>query len=184
MLLVLELLLLLHGVGGIRCSTVPENSTDMLSLLTLRKAINDPAGALRNWDTRAPHCQWNGVRCTMKHHGRVTALNLAGQGLSGTIPASLGNLTFVRILDLSNNNFSGQMPDLSNLQKIQVLNLSYNSLGGIIPDTLTNCSNLKELHLYHNSLRGEIPRQIGLLINLVFLALNNNNLTGAIPQSI
>lgn len=175
MLAVLELLLLLlYGVAGIRCSTVPENSTDMLSLIHFRKAINDPAGALHNWDTR----------CSTKHPGRVTALNLAGQGLSGTIPASLGNLTFVRILDLSNNNFSGQMPDLSNLQKIQVLNLSYNSLGGIIPDTLTNCSNLKELHLYHNSLRGEIPRQIGLLINLVFLALNNNNLTGAIPQSI
>ncbi|EEC77074.1 hypothetical protein OsI_15472 [Oryza sativa Indica Group] len=180
----LELLLLLHGVGGIRCSTVPENSTDMLSLLTLRKAINDPAGALRNWDTRAPHCQWNGVRCTMKHHGRVTALNLAGQGLSGTIHASLGNLTFVRTLDLSSNNFSGQMPDLSNLQKMQVLNLSYNSLDGIITDTLTNCSNLKELHLYHNSLRGTIPWEISNLRQLVYLKLASNKLTGNVPNAL
>ncbi len=184
MLMLLALLLLSYGVGSIRCATATDNSTDMSSLLEFKKAINDPTGALNSWSTVVPHCQWMGVNCSRRHAGRVTALNLAAQGLSGSIPASVGNLTFLRTLDLSSNNFFGQMPHLNNLQKMQILNLSYNSLDGIIPDTLTNCSSLKELHLYHNTLRSEIPRNIGLLTNLVLLALNSNNLTGSIPQSV
>uniref|UniRef100_J3LES2 Receptor kinase-like protein Xa21 n=1 Tax=Oryza brachyantha TaxID=4533 RepID=J3LES2_ORYBR len=183
--LLLLLLLLYYAVCGIHgASGFPDDSTDMLSLIAFRKAINDPTGALNSWNARAPHCQWKGVTCTTKHPGRVTELDLAGQGLSGAIPASVGNLTFVRTLDLSSNNFYGQMPDLSNLQKMQVLNLSYNSLHGVIPDTLSNCSNLKELHLYHNSLTSNIPPQIGLLANLVYMAISNNNLSGTITPTL
>ena len=182
-LMLVALLLLSCGVGSIRCATVTDNSTDLLSLFDFKQAINDPTGALNGWSTGVPHCQWMGVNCSQRHAGRVTALNLTDKGLSGTIPASVANLTFVRRLDLSNNNFSGQIPDLSNLQKMQVLNLSYNSLDGIIPDTLTNCSNLKELHLYNNSLT-RIPPQIGLLTNLVYMAISNNNLSGIIPPTL
>uniref|UniRef100_A0A0D9YUY2 Receptor kinase-like protein Xa21 n=2 Tax=Oryza glumipatula TaxID=40148 RepID=A0A0D9YUY2_9ORYZ len=120
MLVLKVLLLLLYGVGNIGCSTVPDNTTDMLSLL----------------------------------------------------------------VDLSSNNFSGQIPHLANLQKMQVLNLSFNTLDGIIPDTLTNCSNLRKLDLYTNLLKGMIPSAIGLLRNLVYIDLSRNNLTGIIPASL
>lgn len=179
------MLLLLYGVGNIGCSTVPDNTTDMLSLLGFKEAItNDPLGVLRNWNKNIHFCSWKGVWCSPKHPGRVTALNLAGQGLSGTIAASVGNLTSVRSVDLSSNNFSGQIPHLANLQKMQVLNLSFNTLDGIIPDTLTNCSNLRKLDLYTNLLKGMIPSAIGLLRNLVYIDLSRNNLTGIIPASL
>ncbi|CAN6232460.1 unnamed protein product [Urochloa humidicola] len=184
MLMILALLLMSHGVGNIRCSVVPDNSTDMLALLDFRATTKDPTGSLSSWNTSIDHCKWRGVVCNPKNHGRVTALHLANQGLSGPIAASVGNLTLLHTLDLSTNQFSGQIPHLNNLQKMQILNLSYNSLDGIIPDTLTNCSNLKELHLYHNLLKGAIPQGIGLLKNLVFFALNNNNLTGTIPPTL
>lgn len=129
-------------------------STDMLSLLGFKEAItNDPLGVLSSWNKSIHFCSWKGVWCSPKHPGRVTALNLAGQGLSGTIAVSVGNLTSVRSVDLSSNNFSGQIPHLANLQKMQVLNLSFNTLDGIIQDTLTNCSNLRKLDLYTNLLK-------------------------------
>ncbi|XP_015623991.1 receptor kinase-like protein Xa21 isoform X2 [Oryza sativa Japonica Group] len=183
--MLIPLLLLFYGVGNISGSTLPDNSTDMLSLLGFKEAItNDPSGVLSNWNTSIHLCSWNGVWCSPKHPGRVTALNLAGQGLSGTISSSVGNLTFVRTLDLSNNNFSGQMPHLANLQKMQVLNLSFNTLDGIIPNTLTNCSNMRKLDLYTNLLEGAIPPPIGRLRNLVYIDLSRNNLTGIIPASL
>ncbi|CAD6243522.1 unnamed protein product [Miscanthus lutarioriparius] len=187
MLMLLAILLVTsHGVGNISCSTVPENSTDSLALLDFKAAItNDPSGSLMSsWNTSIHCCKWRGVTCNSKNHGRVTALNLTGQGLSGSISPSVGNLTFLHTLDLSTNHFSGQIPHLNNLQKMQILNLSYNSLDGVIPNTLTNCSNLKQLHLNHNLLNGAIPREIGLLEKLVFFALNNNNLTGTIPPTL
>uniref|UniRef100_A0A0E0K2E7 non-specific serine/threonine protein kinase n=1 Tax=Oryza punctata TaxID=4537 RepID=A0A0E0K2E7_ORYPU len=176
------LLLLFCGVGDVGCSTVPENTTDMVSLLSFKEGItNDPSGVLSNWNTSIHFCSWKGVWCSPKHPGRVTALNLAGQGLSGTIAASVGNLTSVRTVDLSSNNFSGQIPHLANLQKMQVLNLSFNTLDGIIPDTLRNCSNMRKLDLYTNLLR---ESDSSADRNLVYIDLSRNNLTGIIPASL
>ncbi|TVU29238.1 hypothetical protein EJB05_20796, partial [Eragrostis curvula] len=141
----LALLLMCYGVGNINCFTAPEDSIDMLSLLDFKQAItNDPSGALSSWNTSIHHCKWRGVRCTPKNRGRVTAFNLAGEGLSGPITASVANLTFLHTLNLSGNHFSGQIPPLDNLQKLQVFDLSSNSLDGNIPDSIVNCSKLRE----------------------------------------
>jgi secreted trypsin-like serine protease/subtilisin-like proprotein convertase family protein len=58
------------------------------------------------WDNRAgwldgtKACQWHGVTCA---GGHVTALQLAGNGLAGPLPAAVGGLTSLRTLDLSGN---------------------------------------------------------------------------------
>ncbi|KAL6634734.1 hypothetical protein ACP70R_027405 [Stipagrostis hirtigluma subsp. patula] len=185
MLILLALLLLSYGVGNVHCSTVPENSADMLSLLDFKKAVtNDPRQVFSNWNTSTPFCQWMGVNCSQTHTDRVVVLDLAGQSLTGTLAASLGNLTFLRTLNLSTNYFSGQLPDLSHLRKLEVLDLSSNSLQGVIPETLTYCSSLRELVLNHNSLQGEIPLKVGLLSKLTRLSLRSNNLTGVIPPTL
>jgi len=185
MLLLLALLLISDGVGTAHCSTVPGNSTDMLSLLDFKRDItNDPRQALSSWNASTPHCKWEGVNCSLTHPGRVTVLNLTEQGLSGSISPSLGNLTFLETLDLSTNSFTDELPPLNRLHRLQKLWLSENSLQGIIPATLTNCSNLNSLYLSGNSLIGEIPLNIGLLSNLSELQLAKNNLTGMIPPSL
>jgi len=139
---------------------------------------------LNSWNSSMPHCQWDGVNCSRKHPGRVTVLTLPGLGLAGPISPYIGNLTFLEILDLSSNRFSGELPPLHRFHKLKNLTLGSNSLHGIIPDTLTNCSNLNYLELSGNSLTGQIPLNIGLLSNLSYLGLSANNLTGTIPPSL
>ena len=46
------------------------------------------------------HCNWNGVKCV---NNKVTELNLANNGLSGRLSPSIGGLTFLEVLDLSDN---------------------------------------------------------------------------------
>ncbi|XP_044415389.1 putative receptor-like protein kinase At3g47110 [Triticum aestivum] len=187
-LTLLSLLLVSCGVGTIRCSsttTVHDNSTDITSLLDFKWAItSDRRQALRSWHVGIPHCSWEGVICSLRHPGRVTELNLTGLGLSGLISHSIGNLTFLRILNLSINDFTGELPPLSRLQRLKYLHLRNNSLRGIIPDTLTNCSSLQTISLRYNLLIGAIPRDIGRLSNLVLLDVISNNLTGTIPPSL
>jgi len=183
MLALLPWLLLSYGVSSARCSTIPDNTTDMLSLLEFKRAIGNP-GVLNSWNSSMPHCQWDGVNCSRKHPGRVTVLTLPGLGLAGPISPYIGNLTFLETLDLSRNRFSGELPPLHRFHKLQNLTLGRNSLHGIIPDTLTNCSNLKWLDLSGNFLIGEIPLDIGLLPNLFFLQLSANNLFGIVPPSL
>ena len=51
---------------------------------------------------------WEGV--TTNGSGSVTALDLPGNNLSGTLPAALGTLTNLTTLDLSGNRLSGTIP--------------------------------------------------------------------------
>jgi len=56
-LILLALLLLFHGSSKISCSTVPDNATDVLSLLAFKAAT----GVLNSWNSSTSHCMWKGV---------------------------------------------------------------------------------------------------------------------------
>ncbi|KAM0904178.1 hypothetical protein ACQ4PT_018189 [Festuca glaucescens] len=155
--------ILLQSYGSI----LADKSTDMLSLQDFSKAItHDPNGTLNSWNSSTDHCLWEGIICSHRHLGRVVALNLTAQGVAGNISPSLGNLTFLKTVDLSANSFSGQLPSLNRLHKLQSLVLSENMLDGIIPNSLTNCSNFRVIDLSRNSLVGEIPQRLDALSHL------------------
>ena len=86
-------------------------------------------------DTSIPLGQWHGV--TTDQDGNVIGLDLSGNGLDGTIPADLGDLSNLTTLDLENNRLRGEIPvELSNLTGLAYLNLSGNALTGCVPRAL------------------------------------------------
>ncbi|CAL5376129.1 unnamed protein product [Camellia sinensis] len=92
-------------------------------------------------------------------------------------------LTIFVAIDLSKNNFEGEIPELiGRLNSIRELNLSHNSLTGHIPASLANVTMLEGLDLSSNKLTGEIPQQLRNLISLEVLNLSQNQLIGPIPQ--
>lgn len=181
-IILLAFILLCHGIGNVDCRG---NRADQLSLLDFKKGItNDPYGALATWNTSTHFCRWQGVKCTSTGPWRVMALNLSSQSLTGQIRSSLGNLSFLNILDLGDNNLLGSLPRLGNLKQLQALYLYKNNLTGIIPDELTNCSSLTYIDLSGNALTGALPPNLGSLSNLAYLYLSANKLTGTIPQAL
>ena len=78
-----------------------------------------------NWlSENQPLSQWRGV--TANDEGRVTALDLSGNGLSGSVPPSLGySVSELETLDLSDNPMlSGMLPlSLMNLSELEALNI-------------------------------------------------------------
>ncbi|KAI4357651.1 hypothetical protein L6164_001585 [Bauhinia variegata] len=160
------------------------NQTDHLALLKFKATISkDPYGTLGSWNSSSHFCTWNGIICSHRHE-RVRVLNLQGYGLHGLISPHLGNLSFLRILNL-NNSFNGEIPrELGRLLRLQELMLANNTLAGNIPINLTNCSQLKGLYLERNDLTGKIPKEIDSLSKLERLFLSRNMLTSQIPNSI
>lgn len=115
----------------------------------------------------------------------LVSLELGLDGLTGSIPPELGNLSALRDLRLGYNNLSGTIPvELGNLSNLQVLYLTENQLTGTIPAVIGNLSALQELRLSNNQLTGNIPPQLGNLINLQMLFLDDNQLTGSIPSAL
>jgi LRR receptor-like serine/threonine-protein kinase EFR len=182
-ILLLSLFLSL-SVSKFSLAAILSNKTDKLALIEFKSHIDDPLSVLASWNESFHFCQWVGVTCGHKHE-RVIGLDLKDLKLVGTISPHLGNLSFLRSLDLSSNSFSGGIPsEVGQLIRLQNLNLSHNSLEGEIPVNLSNCSNLLNLDLQYNNLVQQIPSELGSLSKLEILSLANNHLTGRFPPPL
>ncbi|XVF18864.1 hypothetical protein REPUB_Repub11eG0059900 [Reevesia pubescens] len=92
-------------------------------------------------------------------------------------------LTIFTSIDVSNNNFEGEIPRIiGELSSLRGLNLSHNNLVGQIPPSLGNLTNLEWLDLSSNKLGGQIPRELVDLTFLSFFSVSYNQLVGPIPQ--
>ncbi|CAL4951584.1 unnamed protein product [Urochloa decumbens] len=138
---------------------------------------------LASWNDSTDFCGWEGVACS-RH--RVVALNLPSYGLTGTLSPDIGNLTFLRTLNLSSKWFRREVPaSIGRLARLHTLDLSYNTFSGTIPTNLSFCVSLQFLILASNRLNGSIPVELGnKLTNLQEISLTNNSLTGTIPASL
>ncbi|OAY83817.1 Receptor-like protein 12 [Ananas comosus] len=88
----------------------------------------------------------------------------------------------LKIMDLSENNLSGQIPEeIVALAILRSLNLSGNHLTGMIPERLGDMRSLESLDLSLNELQGAIPQSLSALTFLNSLNLSYNNLSGRIP---
>ncbi|XP_058089373.1 probable LRR receptor-like serine/threonine-protein kinase At3g47570 [Magnolia sinica] len=163
-----------------------KNETDRLALLAFKYGISeDPLGILSSWNDSLHFCEWKGITCSRRHHQRVTSLNLRDHSLVGHLSPHIGNLSFLRRIDLSNNKFQGQIPqEIDRLFRLQYLNLSVNSLQGEIPSNLSHCSELITINIMQNQLVGELPTELGSLSRLIVLNVYSNNLSGSIPPSL
>ncbi|XP_037429385.1 receptor-like protein EIX2 [Triticum dicoccoides] len=132
---------------------------------------------------------------------------LFSNSITGTIPTSICRLQKLRVLDLSNNMLSKELPDCGQKElkpqnqssnnstgvnslsffslKITTLLLSNNSFSGGFPLFLQQCQNLSFLDLSQNKFTGKLPRWISKSMpGLVILRLRSNNFFGQIPNEI
>ena len=187
---------------------IPVSPVDRAALAALYNATGGADWANNaNWLSDASGNEWYGV--TTNLNGRVTELDLGSNQLSGEIPAQLGSLADLEILNLRDNMLSGGLPaalgnlgelteltlldnqltgeippELANLANLEHFIAGGNRLSGHLPEELGNLSNLRQLHLPTNRLTGEIPAELGNLSNLKYLNLNNNQFTGTIPAEL
>uniref|UniRef100_A0A3Q7EAN8 Leucine-rich repeat-containing N-terminal plant-type domain-containing protein n=1 Tax=Solanum lycopersicum TaxID=4081 RepID=A0A3Q7EAN8_SOLLC len=145
-----------------------------------------------SWNKTTNCCSWDGVYCEKKT-GKVIELNLTCSNLRGKFDSntSLFQLSNLKRLDLSYNNFSGSIispkfgcipSSIGDLIALRTLNLSHNGLEGVIPTSLQYLSVLESLDLSFNNISGEIPQQLASLTFLEVLSLSHNHLVGCIPR--
>ncbi|KAL4600001.1 hypothetical protein ACB092_11G166100 [Castanea dentata] len=179
------LLFLSLSISKFSLATTLSNETDKLALLEFKSHIDSPLNVLSSWNDSFHVCHWVGVTCGNKHQ-RVIGLDLKNNKLVGTISPHIGNLSFLRSLNLASNSFHGGIPsEIGYLTRLGYLNLSHNPiLGGEIPANLSHCSILQYLDLKYNDLVQGIPSELGFLSKLQILILHHNQLSGRFPPSL
>ncbi|KNA25363.1 hypothetical protein SOVF_007300 [Spinacia oleracea] len=122
-------------------------------------------------------CSWSRVKCNPTT-GHVSELRLHANYIerddyagndnlfearkmeSSLVPSCLANLSGLDILDVGENNLSGEIPTFItgiNIPGLRILRLRNNKLKGFIPGQLCSLSRLQVLDLGHNYLTGSIP---------------------------
>ncbi|XP_022876821.1 probable LRR receptor-like serine/threonine-protein kinase At3g47570 [Olea europaea var. sylvestris] len=160
--------------------------TVQYALLAFKSQItSDPNDILaKNWSQGSPICNWVGITCGSRHQ-RVRELNLADMGVGGTNANEIGELSFLRSLIISNNNFLGSIPDeIGNLSQLREIEMQDNELNGPIPTSFGFLENLQKINLSHNRLYGEVPNRIFNLSFFMAIDLKNNSLSGSLPTNI
>ncbi|XP_027351319.1 probable LRR receptor-like serine/threonine-protein kinase At3g47570 [Abrus precatorius] len=166
-------------------ATMQGNETDLHTLLDFKsRIVHDPYDIMSLWNDSTHHCNWVGITCN-NSNGRVMYLILENKALAGTVPPSIGNLTFLTRLNLRNSSFHGEFPqEVGHLQFLRHLNIGYNSFGGSLPSNLSHCKELSILSAGHNNFTGTIPPWMGNSSSLSLVNLAVNNLHGSIPNSL
>ncbi|XP_071688717.1 receptor-like protein 6 [Rutidosis leptorrhynchoides] len=127
------------------------------------------------------------------------------------LPTLSSDFPKLQMLDLSNNGFSGQLPDnyfkiwkamksstvgfrtyITNkrekhpkiINKFALIDFSCNNFEGEIPQSLTDLQGLGSLNLSNNYLTGYMLPSFGNLKNLESLDLSHNKLSGKIPPEL
>ena len=112
-----------------------------------------------NWLSDQPLEEWHGVRGVT--NGRVDNLSLGNNNLTGHIPAAIGLLDTLFILDLRSN-----------------------SLAGPIPRSIGRLTRLRDLILSSNEgINGPLPPEMGNMAGLSYLTVANTSLTGPLPET-
>ncbi|KAG6640234.1 hypothetical protein CIPAW_10G158600 [Carya illinoinensis] len=109
--------------------------------------------------------------------------SLSSNEFKGSIHASICNATYLRVLDLSNNSFSGMIPEclVGMSSTLGVLNLGRNNLHGMVPDTFPDNCGLQTLDLNGNQLVGQVPESLEHCTRLEVFNIGNNHIEDIFP---
>ncbi|XP_056162962.1 receptor-like protein 6 [Syzygium oleosum] len=204
-------------------SEVPNNLANLSSLRRLNMDVCNLYGVFPSAILHLPKLRYLGVGFNKDLKGQLPDFNsssllehlrLPVTSFSGELPASIGNLRSLRILNLNSNtcNLTGSLPmSIGNLPSLSYLDIAGCKFSTSIPASFANLSNLEYLAVTMNpftpqsisslswvfknkklatlglgmiNLYGKIPPSIGNLSRLVDLSLVGNQLSGTIPSQL
>ena len=192
-----------NGVAVPNPRANPDLVRDCATMLAANEAIS-PGRPTPYRDPSQPIAEWNGV-VVAGEPPRATELTISGEDYyPGTIPTELGHLDALKKLDIRSLGLSGEIPaalgNLSELESLTIVGPAYKSpyhqaqsaslspdgdwsVGGEIPPELGKLDNLKNLTIAGTLVEGRIPSELGYLTSIEYMDLSYNYLSGPIPQT-
>ncbi|ERM94422.1 probably inactive leucine-rich repeat receptor-like protein kinase At2g25790 isoform X1 [Amborella trichopoda] len=153
------------------------------NLLTGVQFLPNISYDLNNLDISNNQISRNFPRNFSSHFPNLQSLKMSQNSLDGDLMFYINGFKGLRVLDLSRNNISGNLPSIFPYN-LTILDLSNNKITGELPPNLTRGHDLMFLSLSKNSLNGPLQSKHFKLPNLVSLHLDNNAFNGTIPRNL
>ncbi|XP_037415273.1 receptor-like protein 12 [Triticum dicoccoides] len=174
------------SLSGADESLGPWSMANSTSLCRSTHITCDPAGHIIELDLAYTILNGTLDKLDFSAFPHLRSLTLIQNGLFGTIPAGIGNLTSLFTLTIMENPYlRGRIPcSIGQLKQLSYLQLEALGLDSTLPEEIGNLTSLMVLSINLVTLAGSIPPTIGMLMKLQMLSLTGNNLTGSIPMEI
>ncbi|KAJ0076307.1 hypothetical protein Patl1_35223 [Pistacia atlantica] len=167
-------------------------------LLSLDLSYNKLVGTFPSWllvnntNLRGMYLVNNSFSGTLKlpntKHDSIDVLDVSHNNFSGQLPKNISKIfsNSLGLLHMSDNCFEGKLPlSMCEMKELMWMDLSNNHFSGELPsDFLIGCFSLAFLNLSNNNFHGQIFPQYMNLPSLSFIYLNNNNFSGNIGKGI
>lgn len=108
-------------------------------------------------------------------------------GLSGSLPSEINQLSSLLRLHVYFNNLTGTLPrEIASLKSLELLDIESNKLSGplFISELFNITGTLQRFRASGNQFVGSIPTNISRFTKLREFWISDNNLSGSIPDSI
>ncbi|KAH0929823.1 hypothetical protein HID58_015550, partial [Brassica napus] len=132
-------------------------------------------------------CSLKKIPSFFLYQKNLRLLDLSSNKLSGNVPTwLLENNTQLEVLLLQNNSFTiFQIPTTTIVHhNLQLLDFSKNDIGGLFPDNIGRLlPHLVHMNGSNNGFQGNFPSSMGEMKNISFLDLSYNNFSGKLPRS-
>ncbi|KAL3530204.1 hypothetical protein ACH5RR_009526 [Cinchona calisaya] len=158
---------------------------------------------LRNLDFIGNHLEGSLPR-SLANCEYLEVLDIGNNNINDTFPVWLENLKELQVLILKSNRFFGPIGDIlktgNHFGKLKVIDISNNEFSGSLPTRLLNSlrivlkgleielpailTTLTSIDVSNNSFSGEIPQVIGNLVVPKLLNLSHNRFFGHIPPTL
>ncbi|PON44642.1 Serine/threonine protein kinase [Parasponia andersonii] len=155
-------------------------------LVSLKQSFQTSNSSFDSWNisNSSSLCFWPGIQCDDTRK-TVVSLNISNSNISGTLSPVITLLPTLVTLSVSENNFSGSFPfsKIRNLPRLRFLNISNNQFGGELDWDFSRLKELVALDAYNNFFNGSLPFGVTQLPNLHYLNLAGNYFSGSISPS-
>ncbi|KAJ0700008.1 putative leucine-rich repeat domain superfamily [Helianthus annuus] len=142
--------------GSVVCGQTQHNKWSKLQILDI--SSNHLNGEIpSNWFRQWVSITYKGVEVELVRILKIfTSIDISNNQFSGEIPRAIGQLKVLHVLNVSHNEFTGSIPpSMGDLSQLESLDMSSNKLSGKIPDA--SLTFLAKFNLSYNQLKGRIP---------------------------
>ncbi|XP_038974550.1 LOW QUALITY PROTEIN: receptor protein kinase TMK1-like [Phoenix dactylifera] len=163
-------------LSGNQFDTIPSDFFSGLTELQVMSLDENPLNQSTGWT----------LPQELENSAQLMNLTLSTCNLVGPLPDFLGRMSSLRVLELSYNNLSGEIPATFSGSSLQILWLNNQDgpgFNGSI-DVIASMTALTQVWLHGNGFTGPIPSGIGACTSLTQLSLNGNQLVGIIPENL
>ncbi|XP_039022463.1 receptor-like protein EIX2 [Hibiscus syriacus] len=123
------------------------------------------------------------LQVTLSNLPSLLELHLSGCILEGPIPDYFGNMSFLKVIDLSFNSLNSSIPNsLYSLNHLQSLGFTGSYFQGEISNAIGNLSSLIHLDMSDNQLQGKVSASLGDLCKLKEMNLSYNGIDQDISE--